>query len=52
MKVMFRSKNCDGIIYAIVPFWRQKYSLRNIDNPIADRETVENLIKKLLHKVI
>ena len=42
---MFCFKNYFGIIYAMAPFSRQKFSLRNNDNPIANEGNAENMIE-------
>ena len=33
------------VIHAVVPFWRKKVSSRNNDNPIVNKETIENLVE-------
>ena len=34
-----------GIIYAVVPFWRQKHFSRINDNLIVNERTIENLVE-------
>ena len=49
---MFCFKNYLGIIYAMAPFWRQKFSLRNNDNPIASEGNAENMIEVYVGHVV
>ena len=49
---MFCFGNYFGMIYAMAPFWRQKFSLRNNDNLIANEGNAENMIEAYVGHVV